>query len=81
MEHFGSITQFLEDKNVLVLGAAGFLAKSINLFVFYINKKLNVFCDICLIFLYGAICSFCGEDTKSATKCEESLSSFESCRC
>lgn len=59
MEHFGSITQFLEDKNVLVLGAAGFLAKSINyLYVIYMNKKLNALCAICLIiiiFLYGAI--------------------------
>jgi len=28
MDQFGSIAHFLEDKNVLVLGAAGFLAKS-----------------------------------------------------
>jgi hypothetical protein len=28
MDQFGSITHFLQDKNILVLGATGFLAKS-----------------------------------------------------
>lgn len=38
MDQFGSIAHFLEDKNVLVLGAAGFLAKSNSLSKLTTNK-------------------------------------------
>ncbi|CAL5212261.1 unnamed protein product [Lathyrus oleraceus] len=57
MEHFGSITQFLEDKNVLVLGAAGFLAK------IFVEKILRVQPNVKKVYLLLR-----AADADSATK-------------
>ncbi|KAL5056166.1 hypothetical protein RYX36_036848 [Vicia faba] len=57
MDHFGSITQFLKDKNVLVLGAAGFLAK------IFVEKILRVQPNVKKVYLLLR-----ASDAESATK-------------
>ena len=77
-----SVLHFLQDKTFLVIGATGYLAKGISL-------SWSTFCGSMHWGMYLAtyfdvfnclVCSFCREDTQGPTKCEETLSSFESHR-
>jgi len=82
----GSIIHFLQDKTILVTGATGFLAKSLylslsqSLSVVFLLLSLVI---VLLILILSDIsvyfpCSFCGKNIEGSTKCEETLSAFES---
>ena len=84
--------EFLNNKSILVIGATGFLAKSIvpsqkKLF----PQDLRIYDFVPLIFvvmccdkinlltmLFSNIGSFCGEDIEGSTQSEEALSSSKS---
>lgn len=48
----GSITDFLQNKNILVIGATGFLAKSASLFLSLFGS-LIIFSCTCIIYMYS----------------------------
>lgn len=83
----GSALEFLDNKSILVTGATGFLAKGKNIsllillrLIYLISVWVRAYFDNEFGSFGIILCSFCGENTKSSTQCEEVISSFESIR-
>ena len=76
----GRIVEFLNNKSILVIGASGFLAKSIvsSPKQFLSSRLANLIVISSLYFLFSNVGSFCGEDIEGSTRSEEALSSSKS---
>jgi len=67
----GSVLDFLQNKTILIIGATGFIAKSIislSLSLFH-RVMCALFCYICDVFGFCMFFSFSGEDIEGSTQC------------